>query len=143
MGLGERLHQSIFERELSFITIAGISVPVKFGISALDEIQCKYGSLGEYEKALKDIADKKTIAKDVVKGERSVKPVMDGILAMIHCGCKARGQDLTGVTDEEILGALDGQYYKLRLLVIEEFNKNFVEPEDDEPKKARRTRKSR
>lgn len=146
MSLGERLHQSIFESELSTITVAGVTVPVKFGISALDEIQSKYGSLEEYELALKEItSDKKTVAKNMVrKNNRSVQPVMDGIIAMVHCGCKARGLDLTGTTDQEILGALDGQYYKLRNLVIAEFNKNFIEPDDDEkPKKATRTRRSR
>ena len=128
MSFGKGLHQAIFSQDILTIKIAGEDVPIRFGIQALEEIEEKYGTLEEYEHLLKGIKSKKGLKKS------DTAPVMDGLIAMIHCGCRARGYDLTGVTDDEILGAVDLIFPKLRTLVIVEFNRNFIELDDDEKK---------
>lgn len=145
MSFGTRLHESIFSQEMKTIKVAGMDVPVKFGIMALEEIQEKYGTLIEYEQKLKKIPPKGMLTKDALEklngGSRISAPVADGIIAMIHCGCRARNYDLTGVTDEELISAVEMPFFELRELVINEFNKNFPEA-DEQPKKQTRTKKT-
>ena len=135
MSFGKKLHEAIFYRESDTIKIAGEDVPIKFGIAALEEVETKYGTLEAYEKELKgltwnDKGEPEEVSKSVVKAA----PVIDGIIAMIHCGCMEKEYDLSGVTDREIRGALDMNFWKLRDYVLESFNKNFIEPNEDEKK---------
>ena len=132
MSFGKKLHEAIFYRESDTIKIAGEDVPVKFGIAALEEVETKYGTLEAYEKELKGLTGNE-------KGEPEIKtaPVIDGIIAMIHCGCMEKDYDLSGVTDREIRGALDMNFWELRNMVIENFNKNFTEQDEDEKKQNR------
>ena len=133
MSFGTRLHECIFAQDFQTIKVAGMDVPVKFGVQALEEIQQKYGLLSTYEKELKGLKPKKTKkgTKPVFEVvEAGVQPVTDGILAMIHCGCRERHYDLTGVTDEEIINSIELTYPALRLLVLEGFSKNFIVEEE-------------
>ena len=129
MSLGKELHKAIFCKELDTIRIAGEDVPIKFAIAALEEVQIKYGTLQNYEEQLKD-PQAKSDDKRVIR----IAPVLDGIVAMIHNGCMEKDYDLSGITDREIKGAIEGNFWELRNMVIEEFNKNFVEPDEDEKK---------
>lgn len=147
MGFGTRLHESIFNKEIKTVKVAGMDVPVKFGISALEEVQEKYGTLIRYEQKLKGIMPKDEAVRDALDmlagSDYASEPVTDGIIAMIHCGCWAKDYDLVGVTDGEIISALEMPYPELRTLVIEEFNKNFTEVDEQQKKQTRAKKSSR
>lgn len=132
MSKGKDIHRAIFNQEVATIEIAGEDIPIKFSLAALEEVQEKYGTLTEYEKQLKGLQDKRKKKTD----PPSIKaaPVIDGLIAMIHNGCMAKDYDLAGVTDRELRGALEGNFWELRELVLTEFNKNFIEPDEDEKK---------
>ena len=129
MSLGKELHKAIFCKARDTIRIAGEDVPIKFAIAALEEVQIKYGTLQNYEEQLKD-PQAKSDDKRVIR----IAPVLDGIVAMIHNGCMEKDYDLSGISDREIKGAIEGNFWELRNMVIEEFNKNFMEPDEDEKK---------
>jgi hypothetical protein len=150
MTLGEKVHAGAltFNPPLTMVKIAGVDVPVKFGNLALDEVQVKYGTLQEYERKLKGIPTQDDALKQALEtltgGKTSSSPVTDGLIAMVHCGCLAKGYDLAGTTDGEIAENIEMNYFDLRALVIAEFNKAFAGLiEEDPPKKTSRTKKRR